>query len=41
MAPRADDEDIQRWLDDADDNPDDYTPDQIVNLARGRDKNQK
>jgi len=39
MPQPADDEQIQRMLDAADDNPDEFTPDQIVNLARGRDKN--
>ncbi|WP_301952533.1 hypothetical protein [Curtobacterium sp. VKM Ac-2852] len=39
MPQPADDDEIQRMLDAADDNPDDFTPDQIVNLARGRDKN--
>jgi hypothetical protein len=41
MPQPADDEQIQQWLDAADDNPNDYTPDQIANLARGRDKNAK
>ncbi|WP_267238360.1 hypothetical protein [Curtobacterium sp. VKM Ac-1393] len=38
--PPSDDQ-IQHWLDTADDNPDEYTPEQIANLARGRDKNAK
>jgi len=38
MPQPADDEQIQRMLDAAGDDPDQYTPDQIVNLARGRDK---
>ncbi|MCS5511344.1 hypothetical protein NY537_01125 [Curtobacterium flaccumfaciens pv. betae] len=41
MPQPADDEQIQQWLDDAGDNPDEYTPEQIANLARGRDKNAK
>jgi len=41
MPQPADDDQIQKWLDATDDNPDDYTPDQVVNLARGRDKDAK
>lgn len=39
--PQPADDEIQRMLDAADDNPDDYTPDEIVNLSRGRDKDSK
>jgi|GEM_PF-6898085 len=41
MPQPADDDQIQKWLTDADDNPDEYTPEQIANLARGRDKDAK
>lgn len=41
MPRTPDDDEIQKMLDDADDNTDEYTPDQIVNLSRGRDKNGK
>lgn len=41
MPQPADDEQIQQWLDDAADNPDEYTPAQVVNLALGHDKNDK
>ena len=39
MPRPTDDDEIQRMLDAADDDPDQYTPDQIVNLSQGRDKN--
>jgi len=41
MPQPADDDQIRKWLDATDDNPDDYTPEQIANLARGHDKNAK
>lgn len=41
MSYHPDDDAIQKMLDDADDNPDELTPDQVANLARGRDKNAK
>jgi len=41
MTPRPDDAEIQQWLDDANTDPDTYTPEQVTNLARGRDKNDK
>ncbi|WP_416264221.1 hypothetical protein ACNANV_16240 [Curtobacterium flaccumfaciens pv. flaccumfaciens] len=38
MSYQPDDDEIQKMLDAADENPDEHTPDQVVNLARGRDK---
>ena len=41
MTRQPNDAEIQQWLDDADTDPDTYTAQQVANLARGRDKNDK
>lgn len=39
MSYHPDDDEIRKMLDATEDNPDDYTPEQVANIARGRDKN--